>query len=291
VLFEQPTAQTINGQAFTEDEMEFLATEWFGSYGVLAPSDWTLRNTRFSGMPGRWDILGYLKPGGPKDRSALIGGLGHESDPSTAVQIADAWVNNAGGEAAFTDWIKKDFGKSAATFFNTLQTQLAMTGAPFSSNLRSYEASSGPEQVWNQVVFYYQATFAETWPRNPHDDKDIKVTCDVYSNIDQRPSPGFGGTYASGAVTPGASSQDSWLYRNVWRIVFDDKGQVNASDDRNEWISLQNDQGQELYAPTNLTQIQAPLSSPRQGGNPFMLGNPVLGTEFLAYVKINARYR
>jgi hypothetical protein len=289
-LFEQPVATTIGGQFFSEEEMEFLATEWFGNFGQVQDPSWTLRNTRFPHAIGRWDVLGYLKPGGPKDRATLTKSLGGEFDPSTAVAAGEVWSIAVGSEAEFKDWINKDFGKAAAGYFQKLQDELAANGLPLLSNLRSYEPHRGPEEVWNQMIFYYRATFSETWPQNPQDDKDLKVSCEVYSNIDTRPSPNLAGRFASGSVIPGQSSKDAWLYRNEWRIIFDGQGKINASDDRNAWTSLQNDQRQELFAPTNLN-LLGPPASVRRTGPPFGTGNPVVGMEFLKYATINARYK
>jgi hypothetical protein len=299
-LFEQPVAQTINGTDFDEEEMELLATEWFGNFGVVQ-QDWWLQNgtipTPYN--PAQFDGLAYLKPGDPKDRGTLIQGLGHVYDsPAMAVQRADQWVALAGGEAGFPDWAKTQFGQLAASFFIQIQTSLGQLqtsrgvgGGPLTSNMRSYVGADGPDQVWNQIFFYYEATFAETWPSDPQDDHDIKIACDLYSNIDQFPSPGLPGAVVATEVSPGTSSTDCQLYKNVWRIVFDDSGQINPSDDRNEWVSLQNDSGEELYAPTNLGRMLPPLAAPRQGGDPFMAGNPAVGVELLSYVKLNARYK
>jgi hypothetical protein len=296
-FFVQPVAQTINGTDFDEEEMELLATEWFGNFGSIH-WEWALLNGTVPPYPGGLDLLAYLKPGGPKDRASLIQGLGHVYDsPAMAVQQGDQWVASAGGEAGLPDWAKTQFGRNAASFFMQIQTSLGqlqtsrgLGGGPLTSNMRSYEGADGPDQVWNQVFFYYEATFAETWPSDPQDDHDIRITCNLYSNIDQFPSPGLPGAVVATEVTPGTSSTDCQLYKNVWRIVFDDSGQINPSDDRSEWVSLQNDSGEDLYAPTMLGRILPPSMTPRQDV-PISIGNPALGAEFLSFVKINVRYK
>lgn len=61
--FVQPAAQTINGQPFSEDEMEFLAGEWFAAYGNEAYG-WHIDEA--DGLP-----LSSIKPSDPRDRSTL----------------------------------------------------------------------------------------------------------------------------------------------------------------------------------------------------------------------------
>ncbi len=289
-LFEQPTAQTINGQPFTEDEMEFLAAEWYGVFGKDGDVLWLdTENIKPAGK----DILYFLKPGGPKDRQALIQGFSPFFAASEAVSRADGWMNGDGGEQAFTANRRAAFGKIAANFFAFIQDKLCGAGHPLESNMRSYNGNESPQPVWNQAFFYYEATFEETWPRNPYNDHDIKVTCTLYSNIDNPPpTTGLPGTVTDNTVTPGTSSTDCWLYKHVYRIVFDDDGMPNAGADENDWVSLQNDQGQELYAPQYLSTLATPSTSPAPGkDNTFLEGNPTLGAEFLHYVTIRDRFK
>lgn len=289
-LFEQPTAQTINGQSFTEDEMEYLAAEWYGVFGQDGESTWLDTSAT---KPAKKDILYFLKPGGPKDRQALIQGFSPFFQPSDAVNRADGWMNDDGGEQAFTSKRKADFGKWAATFFSFIQDKLCGAGHPIESNMRSYNGAESPQPVWNQEFFYYEATFEETWPLSPYNDHDIKVTCTLYSNIDKPPpTTGLPGTITNNVVTPGTSSTDCWLYKHVYRLVFDDGGMPNVSAAENDWVSLQNDQGQELYAPYYLSTLGTPSATPLPPKtDPLIEGNPALGAEFLSYVKIRDRFK
>jgi hypothetical protein len=81
------------------------------------------------------------------------------------------------------------------------------------------------------------------------------------------------------------------------RRVAGHHGRIVIEDPRNEWRSIKNDAGEELYAPTELVCIDPPAKIPRvftSAGTPipaYELGNPVVGLEFLDYVKIHARFK
>lgn len=287
-LFLSPVATTIHSASFTDEELKYLASEWFGNFGVVG-FQWGLSSALGIPKPGRWDVLGYIKPGGPKGRDVLLQGFQSEMPAAVATAKADAILAQAGDAATLANQLKGALGKNAAAFFTGLQELIAKQGQPLLSNMRAYFGANGPEEVWNQVFFYYVATLVET-VQTPFDDHDITVNCKVYSNIDHYPSTGFPATISGNSVTPGTSGVDCQMYDNTWRLIFNGTGAISTSDARNEWQALKSGSGDDLYAPTDLFTIKKPQSTLRAGLSPFSLGNPALGTEFLAYVTIHPRY-
>lgn len=124
-----------------------------------------------------------------------------------------------------------------------------------------------------------------------YDDRDMHIVCDLYSNIDGGPpSPGLPAKVVGGVVVPRESSKWSWRYRHDLRVVFDRFGGV-TSDDRNDWISIQNDSGGELFPPRNLTLVDRASGAARvDPSRPTSVGNPVVGLEFLAFAAIQPRF-
>lgn len=188
-------------------------------------------------------------------------------------------------------WFRRAWGSNAAAFFSTLQKELAGDGSPLNANLRSYSEEMPYYHVWNQIVFYYSAEFYEVTSAGGYDDQDMRVVCDIYSNMDGGPpSPGLPARVMGGKVVPRESSKWSWRYRHDLRLVFDDLGNV-ASDDRNDWTSIQNDSGGELFPPRNLTLIDRARGAPRvDPARPMSVGNPVVGLEFLGFVAVQPRF-
>jgi hypothetical protein len=302
-LFEQPQTTTLThtahaGVAFDQEEMEFLGTEYCGSFAMFGTA-WVLG----IGYPLKpWDLLGYLKPGGPKTEAALADALDMQFGASAGddaqraavkeqtKQLAATIVSNAGGADPFASWMQLAFGVNGAMFLTALQACLAGFGVPLISNMRSYYGASGPEQVWNQAFFYYQMTFVETpdWG----DERCMQLECNVYSNIDHYPSTGLPGTVnAAKEVTPGTSSRDCQRYAHTFRIGFDRTGSVNVADQRNEWRGIQNDSGEQLYPPTELNYLIRPSATPITSRSGYGRGNPVVGTELLQFLSINERFR
>ena len=288
-LFEQPRAQVINGHSFDEEEMELLAAEFFGNFGDIGGTPWKLSSRRPAQTPGRWDVLGYIKPGEDHSRANLVNGLKSEFAPREAESAADRVLAAAGGsEAQLRAYLDREFGRSGAEFFQAMQTTVNNDGHPLLSNMRSYYGTSGPEEVWNQMFFYLRAVYVQR--EHGNDKTDLEVVAEFYSNIDLMPSSGLPGREQNAVVTPGTSGVDCQVYVHSYRLIFTDRGFVDQNSDRNEWRSIKNGNGEELYAPTDLFTLKAPRSS-RKKGSPFMLGNPVVGLEFLNHANIHQRYR
>ena len=290
MLFETPIAVTI-GEHPTEfpandEEVKFLAAEYFGNFGVLEEI-WKLDDKRPAA--GERPLPAYLKPGVSKTRAALVRGLTDEfgdAAPSKAEEV----ISQRGGESAFAHALDTALGKLAARFYGKLVAELLRSGQLLMANARSYGGGDGAGPVWNQVFFYFEAIYEETPDRE--DDRDITITCSLYSNIDHFPSADHPATISrSGRVTPGASKANCQVYVNVWRIIFDEGGDADESDSRCAWQHLTNGSGEELYAPTSVLKINKTTHSRQTYDNLNMLGNPIVGQELLKYLKIRKRYQ
>lgn len=278
--FLQPAAQTINGQFFSEDEMEYLAGEWFGNFGNVT-GGWGFMNPLVD--------LTSLKPSGPRDRAALER-LVRQLNPGMTDENVSASIDTllAGlPPGGIESWFRYWWGVNAKGFFEKLQDELCGNGNPLTANLRAYDPGQPYWPVWNQVVFYYTAEFAEV-AATPYDDRDMRIMCQIHSNIDKPPpSSGLGGRFVNGQVVPARSGVNSWLYRHDLRLVFNDSGGV-TDDARNDWISVTDDSFGDLFPPRTLALIAPMSGSPRSmSAKPSLQGNPVVGLEFLSYVMVS----
>ncbi|APR75989.1 Hypothetical protein A7982_01336 [Minicystis rosea] len=287
-LFKPIGPKTISGAAFDEEEMELLAAELFGNYGMLGKAwtlgaPWTLPGTTES---GRFSLPAYLKPGMPKTRAALVEGLEAELGPKGA-QVADALIAQNGGEAQFATNMAQQMGQLAAKLYDALTQWMRFGGHPLVSNMRDYTGFLGSVPVWNQIFFHYEATYVETAGTN--DDLDMTIDCQLTSNQDTNPSPGLPARIVNGEVVP--TSGSSMLHKHLWRIIFSHAGKIDAANPRGAWKSLKNVAGFELYPPTELYWIDRLSATPRYRSDNLMeRGNPYVGRELLAYLEQHLRY-
>jgi hypothetical protein len=283
MLFDVPTQATYKGVSFADEEMKLLATEYCGNFGAFGEF-WELNrgSTKPGGPQARWYLPGYFKPGGEKTRDGFVWGLKQEgytaaSGPDSAEVIADVHVAASGGEAAFTRKIEKWLGELAAEFYDALIRLMRVKKHPLLSNMRSYSGGAGPEQVWNQVFFWYQAWYQENG--DTKDERDMIIVSDLRANRDTYPCMSLPAEVNGSDMKP--KDADSLIFRHEWRIQFDDAGKILLADPKNEWRHAQNTMREELYAPTNLLTMVKPLTS-RRSGTPFGLGNKYVGTELVA---------
>ncbi|MFT3764639.1 MAG: hypothetical protein QM820_03840 [Minicystis sp.] len=187
-IFEVPTALSITGSdgtafAFSADEMKLLATEFYGNFGD-ASYVWELRGGLWhpSGPP----MLAFLKPGGDKTEDALRAAFARYYPRRPAAEHAALARNTARqSEPSFRDRMNREMGTEAARFYAALVQHMRIEGHPLSANMRSYVGLDGPQEVWNQVYFYYEARYAEAGDpaRGANappggDDRDMKIECD-----------------------------------------------------------------------------------------------------------------
>jgi hypothetical protein len=289
MYFEEPTLQFINHVAFSSEEMEFLATEYFGNFGQLGPDFWELKrgNSKPGGANGRFYLPAFFKPGGPKTRAEFIRALTSEGFTNAAA-IADSYIQSMGGEAAFAQQIKQWHGELAAEFYDRLIKFMRVKKHPLLSNMRSYRGGGGPHEVWNQAYFFYRAYYYEN--PNTKDPMDILVYCDLFANLDTYPSVGLPAQVSGSYVIP--DSTKALFFSNIWRIQFTGSGDIVIADKRNEWRNLQNNAKEELYPPTEMLTLAKPATS-RKPGDPFSLGNQYIGTDLVTkgHLKLRKRYQ
>ena len=302
-LFEKPSDVTYEDQEFSEADMKYLAAEYFGSFGVLHRI-WELK--RGSSKPGpasgaRFYLPAYFKPGDPsKDRAKLIEGLKQEfrgdlplDDPrlvKAAEQIADAQIADLGGEAAFKKKMDEWMGELAAEFYQMLIDYLRVKKHPLVSNMRSYHGNGGPDQVWNQVYFCYSANYSE----HHGDENDMLIEGFLFANLDRRGLTSFPAKIINNRpmFTVGQQPEHLW-FAIKWRVIFDGKGKIVIQDARNAWMRLSNDQGDPLYAPTDLLLLDKPTTTRPKGVSKRLLGNKFVGTELVkaGLLKVHKRYQ
>jgi hypothetical protein len=168
--------------------------------------------------------------------------------------------------------------------------------------MRSYRGSGGPEQVWNQVYFWYEALYREHSPGErgipesdpgPEDENDIIVLCELRANMDHwnKGDPtGLPAEVDGNQLKP--ANGNSLEFHNKWRIQFDGQGKIKTDDPRNAWAYLINDKGEQLLAPTELMPLAKPLSERRSGAD-FSTGNEYLTQDIVdaGLLKIHKRYK
>ncbi|APR86025.1 Hypothetical protein A7982_11374 [Minicystis rosea] len=315
-IFEVPTALSIrhgNGpeHTFAADEMKLLATEFYGNF-KHAEYVWELRGAhQLSGGP---PILAFLKPGGEKTEEALLAAFKSYYPRLSPTQRASLARNVVGGDASgFADRMKREMGIEAARFYAALIQHMRIEGHPLSANMRSYVGYKGPEEVWNQVYFYYEARYSEVVDPErgtpAGDDHYMKIECDLYSNMDSKdPSEkdAMPAVVQGGVVVPTSKSQ---VYNNVWHIEFAEDGTVDEGSTKADWKSLTGLFGAQLYAPMDMLKMGpvrptrpselSPPSEFMEGLDPaervrlfrLSLGNPAVGQELLQHLRLRARFR
>ena len=303
ILFEEPRDVTHNGQSFTEDEMKYLALEYWGNFGqVIQPSAWELKR---GSLIGKYYLPGYFKPGKAKTRDSFIDGYKRVSqatqgfDEATskevAEKVADTFIQQVGGEGNFEKLVNKWLGELAAEFYQALIDYIRVKKHSLMANMRPHEPEKGPEEVWNHALFWYQTRYQEHAPDTQNgeveDEKFMDLFCELRVNIDV-PFPldaTLPATISAGQLTP---NENSYLYRNWWRIRFDDAGKIVVADERNAWVSISNGQ-EELYTPTKLQAVLKPARTRQSAPRLLDIGNKFVGTELVdtGMLKLRKRYR
>jgi len=169
-IFEEPEGLTFNNEFFTADELKLLAAEYFGNFGDYGEMIWELKRgpAKIGGDAARWYLPGYFKPGDlTKGSGEFIRGLKYEfregqswDDPKLnefAETIANGYIAHLGGPDKFQEQLDDWFGELAAEFYQALIDAMLTKKHPLMANMRAYNPNAGPDQVWNQVYFWYQA--------------------------------------------------------------------------------------------------------------------------------------
>jgi hypothetical protein len=301
-LFEVPTDITINGESFTLDEMKYLGAEFFGNFGAYEVLP-TIKMTPFVtiGTTGV-DVLECLKPEGPHDVGQLALAFmtfNSSADSSLALSYTQRWLSLYGSSdpAQFEAQMRVSFGIAAAFLFSHLMEYVYHRKEPLFGNMRAYQHGGGPEQVWNQALFHYEATLEE----NPdtQDRYDIVAKLKLTTNLDHEPVESRS-LAERAADLPATATPDqlNWTvepsrartFEHAYRLLFDDDGNIRPSDARNEWRRCRG--AGPVYAPTRLARLMPPSAIRRTSSDPDELGNPFVGRELIdrGYLRLNARY-
>lgn len=305
ILFEEPQAGEHKGQKFSAEEMKFLALEYWGNFGQVAPALWDISKDR-DPKAGVHFLPFYFRPGRPKTRAAFIEGLrvifkGPKEaldDPKMneqVGQIADAHIAKLGGAGSFADQVEKWLGELAAEFYQMLIDTMRVQKHALIANMRSHRVDIGPDEVWNHALFWYEAYYQEHSPftkggTGVEDEKDMVITCELRVNSDSPIPLDPPATISGNSLKP---TQTSVMYRNNWRLQFDGAGKIVPKDARNQWQYTRNEDDEDLFAPTRLRPVAKPSRTRLTADDPHDLGNKFVGTELLdsGLLTIRKRYR
>ena len=284
-LFEPPAAATLGSSRFSAEEIKFLMTEYYGNFGRIA-GGWELKRGNAKPAKSRFYLPAYFKPADSKDRAHLQRAFQFMrlSDPEGA---AEDVVGQFESEAAFAKQVGQWMGELAAEFYTFLISAIRQQKQPLVSNMRTYEGQRGPHEIWNQCFFYYHAWYQENG--DTHDPKDIVIYTYLAANYDDYDA-GMPATESGGAVT--VSGKVLHFYHR-WRIQFDGGGDIVISDPRNEWQSIRNQKGEELFAPTELLLLGKPAAIRKSSERPSGAGHPDVGLELVrpGFARLHKRFR
>lgn len=247
IVFEQPVAKTVNGQSFTEDELELIATELFGNLGSGRVA-FALRGTApgmgpprmFSksapeGLPFEsvadearearpvftkgFDHLFYpmcFKPSEAKSPNVGMLERALRGFDPTMGREANALAIRAFASMDIPKLVREWYSELAAQFYNALVECILKGKHALEGDLASLDPAAGPEEVWNHAVFHYKAVFSETNYHNDpakdnNDPLDVTLTIDLTANDDGRlpiVDPITGNVTMSSAGAPARPTRD-----------------------------------------------------------------------------------
>lgn len=326
ILFDQPVARTVSVKgsrvaqvAFTEDELEFLATEWYGNFCDKKPAVYSLGEGAvvWQRIPSpnlnERRYVEMLKPSdvdrGQEELKAVFrkAVIGYDSSLEPR---ADAMAERAAIlSKTEVESIKETFGQRGRFLYQTLIDEILVNGQMLEGDLRAGGSGKhGPEQVWNHAVFYYEAHYKALPESDGIDPFFVEVTILMVANADH-PEPPSPGSPAEVTVFPSGRivvdvNQTRWLSRKIRQIVnlvFSGAGDLVEDRKRNRWLHAQNGDGSaELYAPSYLALVEQVQTAPGKNshvpdGDDRFNGNIVVGLDLVnapdPLLKIRKRYR
>lgn len=285
-LFETPVEATVRSADGKADlklsvaELKLLATEYYANYGqetvVWEPTQG--KEVRVGDQEANWHLPAYFKPEGPWTRKAFEDAL---KECRFKEEDIESWVYyfaSADGQSYQQGFLNAalhaSFGESAATFFDTLMTQMLQEGQPLVSNMREASEGMSCSPVWNQVFYEYQATFVEGSSMF-----EMIVDCVLTANADN--------------VNP---STPPLKYRHKWKLSFDLAGDIDTDAASNRWLESRLVQkgadavDYKVYIPTDLSILQ-PCAKDRNEETPEYGGNPYVGHDLLDLIQVRQRFK
>jgi hypothetical protein len=324
ILFEQPIARTMDSRAgrgapvaFTEDDLELLATEWVGNFCDQKPQEYSVAEgadvwDHIPEMKGQ-RYVHLLKPSDldlPVEQlkevfKKAVTAFAPAFDSSKVDAMADRASRLSPPQR---DAIKETFGQRGHFLYQVLIDQILVRGEALEGDLCAAGAGNGPNEVWNHAVFYYEAHFRAIDGSADTDPLFVEVTILMVANADlpEPPSPGapadvlfFRGGRAE--VNVNQTRWESRKVRQVMNLAFSVAGDLIEDRRRNRWLHAQSgDGGRELYAPRYLAVIAPVQANPgenfhveslddRYNGNVMVTLDLVNASDPL--LKIRKRYR
>ncbi len=213
-----------NGNTFHDEELKLLAMEWTanhetGSKAFALGTQGDVTNPRDDAVNLRAPVTArsadqvqvkatadYNAPVGVDNAADLVNNQTYTVEMSSCGSPTNGWFKTPAGDwipaasLEFEDDGEKDsaalrskYGIEAAALHKALREKIATEGKAMVSDLRA-SAGSSPDEVWNQAVFMYEATFHE----HPDADElygggvqaasDIVARVNLWANADTFPS-------------------------------------------------------------------------------------------------------
>lgn len=308
ILFKQPVPRTVNVRgsataqvAFTEEELEFFAGEWFGNFGGKVVV-FTMENRGVEPwnklLPDKFYTM-LLKPSETHLNASELATRLEKAILSYQPSLADKakiMAQNATARGNLGDIVAEAFGQAAVDFYRTLIKKILVEGHALEGDLRGSGPDNRAAEVWNHAIFYYEANYKEILPMhvsNPVNNTYMEIDLLLVANADypSPPSPGSPATVTQGLVDVNQTQWPNRKVRMTLDIAFDLKtGEMLDKDKRNKWTSCRNDGiggAAEIYAPSYLAEIvpvgttQA-TAEPNQDADPRVVGNVAVDLELMA---------
>lgn len=319
ILFKQPVARTVNVPgsasaqvAFSEEDLEFLAAEWFGGFGgklIVFALDKRGTEPWHALLPDRY-YTQLLKPSETKlpapDLARRLEQAIVAFNPSLASKAAEM-AKKATARGNLGDLVAVTFAQAAVDFYQALIVHLYKNGNALEADLRGSGASSTPQEVWNHAVFYYEAAYKEILPAerwDPVNNNYMEIELLLVANYDypQPPSPGLPAVVSQGFVDVNNARAPSRKVRFSFDIAFDKgSGDMAKSDSRNHWRSCRDGTtNDELYAPAYLAELALVGVTPQTAESntdpdPRVVGNPHVDLDLVSgpapLLEVRGRYK
>ncbi len=263
IIFEPPTAKTKGGFHYLANDLEFLGAEFAGVFchDVDLPLLFRLDPDPFLGNLG---LLDLLRPEGPHDATeltatidGLFAGVGVKQATLKSVALLNATTRYATSFNGSPQEVRREFGRRAADFFSSIQTELRENWSPVLADFRG-GPDGKPDEVWNHALFQYEAEFIESAPAN--DDTRYDVHCSLYCNQDVEPpmSDTLPARIANGLLVP--EPKYHLRFDHIYQFSFDAQGELRPHQDP-AWLQCRSGSGRPIYAPRFMKRIIRPAST------------------------------